>query len=74
MSTRIFPRLKVKRRVLAGLTSGGEQQMTAIGRALMAKPRLILLDEPSMGLAPMIVEDIFTRPERPQPERRGSAC
>lgn len=55
----IFPRLQVKRRVLAGLTSGGEQQMTAIGRALMAKPRLILLDEPSMGLAPLIVEDIF---------------
>jgi branched-chain amino acid transport system ATP-binding protein len=55
----IFPRLKVKRRVPAGLTSGGEQQMTAIGRALMAKPRLVLLDEPSMGLAPMIVEDIF---------------
>ena len=43
----------------AGLTSGGEQQMTAIGRALMGKPRLILLDEPSMGLAPLIVEDIF---------------
>jgi branched-chain amino acid transport system ATP-binding protein len=55
----IFPRLEVKRRVPAGLTSGGEQQMTAIGRALMAKPRLVLLDEPSMGLAPMIVEDIF---------------
>ena len=45
--------------MLAGLTSGGEQQMTAIGRALMAKPRLILLDEPSMGLAPMVVQDIF---------------
>ena len=59
MSTRIFPRLKVKRSLPAGLTSGGEQQMTAIGRALMAKPRLVLLDEPSMGLAPMIVEDIF---------------
>ena len=55
----IFPRLKVKRSLPAGLTSGGEQQMTAIGRALMAKPRLVLLDEPSMGLAPMIVEDIF---------------
>jgi len=55
----IFPRLKEKRRTLAGLTSGGEQQMTAIGRALMAKPRLLVLDEPSMGLAPLVVEDIF---------------
>lgn len=54
-----FPRLKQKRRTKAGLTSGGEQQMTAIGRALMTKPRLVLLDEPSMGLAPIIVEEIF---------------
>jgi branched-chain amino acid transport system ATP-binding protein len=54
-----FPRLKVRRRSLAGYTSGGEQQMTAIGRALMAKPSMILLDEPSMGLAPQIVEEIF---------------
>jgi branched-chain amino acid transport system ATP-binding protein len=44
---------------MAGFTSGGEQQMTAIGRALMARPRMILLDEPSMGLAPQIVEEIF---------------
>jgi branched-chain amino acid transport system ATP-binding protein len=54
-----FPRLKQRRAALAGYTSGGEQQMTAIGRALMARPRMILLDEPSMGLAPQIVEEIF---------------
>ncbi len=54
-----FPRLRDKRRTLAGLTSGGEQQMTAIGRALMARPRLLVLDEPSMGLAPLVVQDIF---------------
>ena len=54
-----FPKLKPLRRNLSGLTSGGEQQMTAIGRALMAKPRMLILDEPSMGLAPIIVEDIF---------------
>ena len=54
-----FPRLKERRASLAGYTSGGEQQMTAIGRALMAHPTLILLDEPSMGLAPQIVEEIF---------------
>jgi branched-chain amino acid transport system ATP-binding protein len=55
----LFPRLREKRRVLAGLTSGGEQQMTAIGRALMARPRLLVLDEPSMGLAPLVVRIIF---------------
>jgi branched-chain amino acid transport system ATP-binding protein len=54
-----FPRLKEKRRTWAGLTSGGEQQMTAIGRALMSRPRLLVLDEPSMGLAPMVIQDIF---------------
>jgi branched-chain amino acid transport system ATP-binding protein len=54
-----FARLKERRRALAGYTSGGEQQMTALGRALMARPSMILLDEPSMGLAPQIVEEIF---------------
>jgi branched-chain amino acid transport system ATP-binding protein len=54
-----FPRLKTRRTSQAGYTSGGEQQMTAIGRALMAKPSTILLDEPSMGLAPQIVQEIF---------------
>ncbi|MDX2264707.1 MAG: ABC transporter ATP-binding protein [Hyphomicrobiales bacterium] len=54
-----FPRLKVRRSSLAGYTSGGEQQMTAIGRAMMAKPNTLLLDEPSMGLAPQIVAEIF---------------
>ena len=54
-----FPRLKERRRSQAGYTSGGEQQMTAIGRALMSKPETILLDEPSMGLAPQLVEQIF---------------
>jgi branched-chain amino acid transport system ATP-binding protein len=54
-----FPRLKERRLAQAGYVSGGEQQMTAIGRALMAKPKLILLDEPSMGLAPQLVEEIF---------------
>ena len=54
-----FPRLKERRGSQAGYTSGGEQQMCAIGRALMAKPSMILLDEPSMGIAPQIVEEIF---------------
>src|SRR3954469_9894600 len=54
-----FPRLKERRHSQSGYTSGGEQQMTAIGRALMARPQLILLDEPSMGLAPQLVEEIF---------------
>ena len=54
-----FPRLKERRRSQAGYTSGGEQQMCAIGRALMSRPETILLDEPSMGLAPQLVEQIF---------------
>ena len=54
-----FPRLKERRKSQAGYTSGGEQQMVAIGRALMSRPETILLDEPSMGLAPQLVEQIF---------------
>jgi branched-chain amino acid transport system ATP-binding protein len=54
-----FPRLKLRRTSQAGYTSGGEQQMVAIGRALMSRPKMILLDEPSMGLAPQLVEEIF---------------
>ena len=55
-----FPRLKERRSSIAGYISGGEQQMCAIGRALMSRPKMILLDEPSMGLAPQLVEEIFT--------------
>ena len=54
-----FPRLKKRYKAQAGYTSGGEQQMVAIGRALMSKPKIMLLDEPSMGLAPQLVEEIF---------------
>ena len=54
-----FPRLKERRRQLAGTLSGGEQQMLAVGRALMAKPKMILMDEPSMGLSPLLVKEIF---------------
>jgi len=60
----IFPILKERKQQLAGTLSGGEQQMLAIGRALMARPSLIMLDEPSMGLAPLIVKEIFSIIER----------
>ena len=56
---RLFPRLRERRRQLAGTLSGGERQMLALGRALMSRPRLLMLDEPSLGLAPLIVRDIF---------------
>jgi branched-chain amino acid transport system ATP-binding protein len=59
-----FPRLKERRGSMAGYTSGGEQQMCAIGRALMSRPKMILLDEPSMGLAPQLVEGIFETVKR----------
>ena len=65
-----FPRLTERRTVMAGYISGGEQQMLAIGRALMARPRLILLDEPSMGLAPMLVAEIFEIVQRLNREER----
>jgi branched-chain amino acid transport system ATP-binding protein len=57
----LFPALRERRRQAAGLLSGGQQQMLAMGRGLMAKPRLLLLDEPSMGLAPRLVEEIFAK-------------
>jgi branched-chain amino acid transport system ATP-binding protein len=56
---RLFPRLQERRAQLAGTLSGGERQMLAMGRALMARPRLLMLDEPSLGLAPMVVREIF---------------
>ena len=67
-----FPRLHERRKSLAGYLSGGEQQMLAIGRALVAQPKLILLDEPSLGLSPKLVEDIFTIIARINAERGTS--
>ena len=69
-----FPRLK-ERTGLAGYLSGGEQQMLAIGRALMARPKLILMDEPSMGLSPLLVKEVFAHhpPDQPRPRRHDPA-
>ena len=67
----LFPRLKERRSQLAGTLSGGERQMLAIGRALMAKPKLLMLDEPSLGLAPLIVREIFRTIE--ELKRRGAS-
>jgi branched-chain amino acid transport system ATP-binding protein len=67
-----FPRLQHRKKSLAGYISGGEQQMVAIGRALMARPKMILLDEPSMGLAPQIVEEIFDIVQRLNRDERVS--
>jgi branched-chain amino acid transport system ATP-binding protein len=70
MVYRYFPRLVERRNVLAGYISGGEQQMTVIGRALMAQPKLMLLDEPSMGLAPLLIKEIFDIITRLNQEKR----
>ena len=70
----IFPRLKERRHQLAGTMSGGEQQMLAMGRALMARPKVLLMDEPSMGLSPIMVDKIFEVVERHPPRRARRSC
>jgi len=70
----LFPLLRERRKQLAGTLSGGEQQMLAIGRAFMARPKLMLLDEPSMGLAPIITQEIFRVIENLSKEKKQRFC
>ena len=70
----LFPRLKERRRQTAGTLSGGEQQMLAMGRAMMSRPKLLLLDEPSMGLAPLMVQKVFETVARRFPAKASRSC